>query len=81
MVTEEMADRITAQLISDCKAFFEGKSRMVRRAVMANTVGKMPVFFKNAQEIADYVSDSLSQCTDEAEKYASKQLLIDIMVQ
>ncbi|MBR1743479.1 MAG: hypothetical protein IJ733_16725 [Lachnospiraceae bacterium] len=80
-VTEELADRMTAELVSDCKTFFQGKSRMVRRAVMANTVGKMPVFFKNAQEIADYVVDSLRRCEDEAEKYASKQLLIDIMVQ
>lgn len=80
-VTEQMADEAAAELISDCKAFFSGKSRMIRRAVMANTIGKMPVFFKNAQEIADYVMDCLSQCKDEAEKYASKQLLIDMMVQ
>ena len=78
-VTEQMAEEATATLIEECKAFFEGKSRMLRRAVMANTLEKMPVFFSSAQEVADYVTTSLSQCSDEAEKYAAKQLLLEIM--
>ncbi|MCI8338386.1 MAG: hypothetical protein HFH62_06865 [Lachnospiraceae bacterium] len=78
-VTREMADRAAAELIEECKAFFQGKSRMLRRAVMANTLEKMPVFFTSAQEVADYVTDSLSSCNDEAEKYAAKQLLMDMI--
>lgn len=79
-VSAQMAERAAAELIAECKEFFSGKSRMLRRAVMAGTLEKMPVFFKNAQEIADYIMDSLSQCDDEAEKYASKQLLLDLML-
>lgn len=78
-VTEQMAEEATVTLIEECKAFFKGKSRMLRRAVMANTLEKMPVFFSSAQEVADYVTTSLSQCSDEAEKYAAKQLLLEIM--
>lgn len=78
-VTEKMAEEVTAQLIEECKVFFKGKSRMLRRAVMANTLEKMPVFFGSAQEVADYVMTSLSQCEDSAEKYAAKQLLMDVM--
>lgn len=78
-VTREMADRAAAELIEECKAFFRGKSRMLRRAVMANTLEKMPVFFTSAQEVADYVTGSLSGCDDEAEKYAAKQLLMDMI--
>lgn len=78
-VTREMADRVAAELIEECKAFFQGKSRMLRRAVMANTLEKMPVFFTSAQEVADYVTDALSGCDDEAEKYAAKQLLMEMM--
>ena len=66
-------------MIEECKAFFRGKSRMLRRAVMANTLEKMPVFFTSAQEVADYVTGSLSGCDDEAEKYAAKQLLMDMI--
>lgn len=78
-VTQEMAERAAAELIEECKAFFQGKSRMLRRAVMANTLEKMPVFFTSAQEVADYVTSALSGCDDEAEKYAAKQLLMEIM--
>ncbi len=46
---------------------------------MANTLEKMPVFFTSAQEVADYVMNSLSLCDDEAEKYASKQLLLEVI--
>ena len=79
-VTQEIADKAAAEIIEECRTFFQGKSRMLRRAVMANTLEKMPVFFANAQEVADYVMGALSGCDDEAEKYASKLLLMDIMV-
>ncbi|RKI42916.1 hypothetical protein D7V86_07160 [bacterium D16-51] len=78
-VTEKMAEEAAAALIAECKALFQGKSRMLRRAVMANTLEKMPVFFTSAQEVADYVMNSLSLCDDEAEKYASKQLLLEVI--
>lgn len=78
-VTQEMAEQVAAELIEECKAFFQGKSRMLRRAVMANTLEKMPVFFTTAQEVADYVTGALSGCDDEAEKYAAKQLLMEMM--
>ena len=32
-----------------------------------------------AQEVADYISQSLALCDDEAEKYAAKQLIQSIM--
>lgn len=78
-VTEQMAEEAAAALIAECKGLFQGKSRMLRRAVMANTLEKMPVFFTTAQEVADYVMNALSLCDDEAEKYAAKQLLLEIM--
>lgn len=77
-VTEEMAEQAAATLILECKELFSGKSRMLRRAVMANTLEKMPVFFQSAEEVANYVTSALSGCDDEAEKYASKQLLLEV---
>lgn len=78
-VTEERIEKESARLIQECKELFQGKSRMLRRAVMANTLEKMPVVFTSAQEVADYITNSLGQCDDVAEKYAAKQLLMDIM--
>lgn len=46
---------------------------------MANTLEKIPVFFSTPQEVADYISQSLMLCDDEAEKYASKQLIQEMM--
>lgn len=80
-VTKEMADETAAKLISEVKELFKNKSRMLRRAVMANTIDKMPVFFNNPQDVIDYVSSSLTQCDDEAEKYASKEIIIDAIKQ
>lgn len=80
-VTAEMANETAAKLISEVKELFKGRSRMLRRAVMANTVDKMPVFFNNPQDVADYISSSLAQCDDEAEKYASKEIIMDAIKQ
>ncbi len=72
-----MADEAAGKLISEVKELFKNSSRILRRAVMANTLEKIPVFFNTPQEVADYVSLSLLQCDDEAEKYASKEIIMD----
>ncbi len=78
-VTPQQAEEAASTLIAELKASFRGHSRMLRRAVMANTLEKMPVFFTTPQEVADYISHSLAQCSDEAEKYASKQLILEMI--
>lgn len=78
-VSAKMAEDAADTLIEECRQFFRGKSRMLRRAVMANTLEKMPVFFTSAQEVADYVMNALLLCEDAAEKYAAKQLLSEFM--
>ena len=76
-VTAQMADEAAGRLINEVKELFRNSSRILRRAVMASTLEKIPVFFNTPQEVADYVSLSLLQCEDEAEKYASKEIIID----
>lgn len=78
-VTTERLKEAEQALIGELKEFLKGKSRILRRAVMANTLDKLPVFFGTPQEVADYVSMSLSLCDDESEKYASKQLVLECM--
>ena len=79
IVTAEIAEQETEKLLSELKELFQGRSRMFRRAIMAATVEKLPTFFKSAQEIADYMMNALNQCDDEAEKYASKQLILEMI--
>lgn len=78
-VTADDILKISDQLTVEIKEYLKGCSRMVRRAIMANTIDKLPVFFNSPQEVADYVTMSLEQCDDEAEKYASKQLIMEMM--
>ena len=78
-MTAQMAEEAAEKLVEELKQAFKGQSRLVRRAVMANTLEKIPVFFSTPQEVADYISQSLVLCDDEAEKYASKQLINDMM--
>lgn len=78
-VTGQQVEEAANKLIAELKDAFSEQSRMVRRAVMANTLEKMPVFFTSAQEVVDYVCASLTQCDDEAEKYASKLLIQGLM--
>ena len=79
IVSAEMAEEETEKLIGELKGLFEGRSRMFRRAIMAVTVEKLPMLFTSAQEVADYIMNSLNQCDDAAEKYASKQLIWDLI--
>lgn len=78
-VTADDILKISDEITVEIKEYLKGCSRMVRRAVMANTIDKLPVFFNSPQEVADYVTMSLEQCDDEAEKYASKQLIMEMM--
>lgn len=78
-VTPEAAGKAAEELVEELRQAFKGQSRLVRRAIMANTLEKIPVFFSTPQEVADYISQSLSLCDDEAEKYASKQLIREMM--
>lgn len=78
-VTAEDVLKVSDELTVEIKEYLKKNSRMVRRAIMANTIDKLPVFFNSPQEVADYVTMSLDQCDDEAEKYASKQLIMEMM--
>jgi hypothetical protein len=78
-LTKAQVQKAADELVDELGKAFQGQSRMIRRAVMANTLEKMPVFFSTPQEVADYVSQSLNLCDDEAEKYASKQLIRELM--
>ena len=78
-VTADDIMRVSDELTLEIKEYLKKNSRMVRRAIMANTIDKLPVFFNSPQEVADYVTMSLEQCDDEAEKYASKQLVMEMM--
>lgn len=67
------------ELTKEFMEFFKNNQKQVNRSVMALVISKLPVFFNNITEIQDYVYNSLSNCTNKAEKYASIEIIKSLM--
>jgi hypothetical protein len=78
-VSEEMLKEEADRLFRELTKLFEESDRMISRAVMANTLNKLPVFFDNHKEVMDYVLYSLEKCSDPAEKAACIEIISDII--
>ncbi len=80
-VTAQYLKEKTDGLLQELENMFKGKGKQYRRAVMAATLEKMPVFFTSGEEVAEYVRTSLSMCTDASEKYAVQMLVNQLIEQ
>lgn len=78
-VDEELLEQKTKTLVAELEKLFENQDKMVTRAIMANTVNKMPVFFRDHKEVMDYVRYSMERCSDTAEKAACIEIINAIM--
>lgn len=78
-VDEAIIDKEITDIKEQLTIAFDGLDRMVCRAVMANTINKMPVFFANRSEVMDYVRYTLDHCSDIYEKTASFEIINNIM--
>lgn len=66
-------------LQNELTVLFNSHDRMIVRAVMANTLGQMPVFFNNHKEVMDYIRYSLERCNDPYEKSVCIEIIKDFM--
>ena len=78
-IDKERLQKEVDKLKDDLSAKFQNCDRMIMRAIMANTLNKLPVFFKNHSEVMDYVLYSLNKCSDLAEKYACIEIINEMM--
>jgi hypothetical protein len=78
-VDEEILDREAGAFLADINTLFEGQDKTVNRAIIANTINKMPVFFKDHKEVMDYVRYSMERCSDPYEKAACYDIINEIM--
>lgn len=69
----------TEKILEEFTQLFHNKSIRLVRAVIANAIDKMPVFFNSTDEVMEYIKNSLSMCKDTAEKQASIEILKEIM--
>lgn len=58
---------------------FAGMSKMMVRGIMSAALGLLPLFVRNYAEVEAYVSTSLQNCTDTAEKLACTELLLGMV--
>lgn len=79
VVDETLIEKEASALQEELKALFEAHDRMIGRAVIANTINKMPVFFNNHTEVMDYVRYSLLRCSDPFEKAACIEIITSLM--
>lgn len=63
------------ELIFKLSQLFSNSSKVVIRAIMANTINKMPVFFQTRDEIKAYIENALTGCGDVTERRASMDII------
>ncbi len=78
-VDEELLGQKTKDLVAELERLFENQDKVITRAIMANTMNKMPVFFRDHKEVMDYIRYSIERCSDNAEKAACIEVINAIM--
>lgn len=66
-------------LKADFEDFFKKYPKLINRAIMAHVLSSLPIFFNNVDEIKGYIAQSISQCSDKAEKLACVEIFHSLM--
>ncbi|MDF2841967.1 MAG: hypothetical protein K0R00_393 [Herbinix sp.] len=79
IVNEERVAKEMKQFQDELAELFHSQDKIITRAVMANTMNKLPVFFKDHKEVMDYILYSLDRCSDIYEKSACFEIINELM--
>lgn len=66
------------KLFEEYAELFSNNEKIINRAVMSSSISELPVFFNNISELQDFIYNTLSICTDKAEKLACIEILNEI---
>ena len=78
-VTKEDVKKAADDYFASVGAVFSACPKPVARAIMASTLSCLPVFLNSPDDLQAYIQDSLSCCSDPAEKEACMDLLMQLM--
>lgn len=78
-VEKEDIEQVQNELVGKLAELFQERPIRYLRAVIANTLPNVPVFFENSDEVKKYIEDALAQCHDQSEKKVSMELLEQLM--
>ncbi len=74
-VDSEELDQVIQEFAAQLTAAWEGQSRLVVRAMMAQILSSLPIFFGSLEEVERYIRGCLESCADETEKTVSLNLI------
>ena len=78
MADEGSVKKVTDALLSDFDSVFSGMNRTMKRGIMGNVLGHVPVFFQSREEVMEYIRYTLEQCRDSAEYAAVCDMIKEI---
>lgn len=78
-LTESDIDRAKKELKEEFSTIFNEVDRSVRKAIMAQVIGTLPVYFENRTEIMEYVLTSLNSCATREELIGTVNAIREIM--
>lgn len=78
-VEKKDIEQAQEELIEKMARLFKERPIRYLRAVIANTLPNVPVFFQNSDEVKQYIEEALAQCHDQSEKKVSMELLEQLM--
>ena len=74
--TDEAAlNAMLTALVSELETFLKSSSKPLARAVMAKLVTMVPLFIRDYNQLEEYIQNSLSSCSDVAEKLACIEII------
>lgn len=75
VVDDKYLQAVRDDYLSRLSELFQKNSQIVNRAVMANTINKIPVFFQTVNDVREYIKNSMTSCKDMAEKTACVNII------
>ena len=69
----------TISIISEMEELFANSNKLIVKAIIALTMGKLPMPFTTSEDVKDYVVNALEHCTDKSELVYVKKCVDDII--
>lgn len=81
ILDENYLEKQKEKMVSEYRELFNENDKLINRAVMSAVLSELPIFFNNISELQDYIYNTLSICTDKAEKLACIEIINGIMAE
>lgn len=79
LLSRKAVEEMCQSFCDELEANWKKRPKCVVRAMMANLLSRLPMFFLTSNELREFLSGCFSSCTDLGEKYASIEEIQRIM--